>query len=146
MFIRLFLRKQGWTRLRKLQYNEIGDVKVAAEQLCAELDLPHAPSPPPKPKRRRSATDSNGVEVLDLTGDSSDEEAEEEASPAESEGTLGDLSRIAYSSASLATASPAHVLALLSLEELQELGRKLSIKVKINTVRLLALSHLVNSN
>lgn len=75
LFVRLFLRKNGWFRVRALDYSaEIGDVAKACEEMCAVAaaegaeDATLPPSPSPKAPQL-----SASPEVIDLDGDDDDE-------------------------------------------------------------------------
>lgn len=123
MFVRLYLRKQGWIRLDGLKYeNDIEDLDSACEQLFKSVELaPARVSTPPvlKPQPRKV----EDPYMIDLTGDDDDDE---DGRMEEKEEEL-DLSVLAMGRDALAQENAEVVLGLLGIEELVALGKKMKV-------------------
>ena len=123
--MRLYLRKHGWIRLDSLGYeNDISDLEAACDTLCATIDLSSL-CPPKKPLRTPEDVDPN---VVDLTGDDKDEAAD----PEEAEEL--DFGRMADGKSVLDQGKSEEILAVMSRDELEQLGKKMKVNGGKGTV------------
>ncbi|KAL8293066.1 hypothetical protein RQP46_000760 [Phenoliferia psychrophenolica] len=108
LFIRLYLRKHDFIRVRTIGYErDISDVDAACSALCS---------------RTPTAGPSS---VIDLTADSDDEDKPMagQSSPEDDQ----DFSRLAFDEKSLLDGSPADLLKLLNKDEIVSLGMKMKV-------------------
>lgn len=128
LFVRLYLRKSAWIRLRGIDYErDIEDLERACGALWEQVAftpsrLPTPPPPPPVVEECKPAA-VNYPDMIDLTGDDDDEDVmvplkEEEAA---------DLTAMALGKDQLALESPEVILGLLSIDELVALGKRMKV-------------------
>ncbi|ORY75355.1 VRR-NUC domain-domain-containing protein [Leucosporidium creatinivorum] len=129
LFVRLYLRKSSWIRLRGISYErDIDDLNAACQALWERVDFapPRPPTPPPAPPVDVKPVKVEEPGVIDLTGDDDDDE-EEEPKPLVVVEEEPDLSSLAMGREQLALEDSEVILGLLSLEELVALGKKMKV-------------------
>jgi Fanconi-associated nuclease 1 len=150
LFMRLYLRKHTWIRGDTIGYeSDISDVDATCDALCEKVVWGEEEEEVREKGQVKKAEEidltASQDTVIDLTVSDDEEEMDlvDNTQPAAGEMTAAEeraeLSRIAFDEDVLAESPAEDILAILKLDELADLGRRLKVVAKRGTVRPLQL-------